>query len=227
MPAYRAMPATGTNFADGARGAGSLRRPRAHQGRLPAPGEGGVLRDRARALCAAGRPVEVHGHPQAHLGGGDQGPRRAGDGDLDATVAYAKSTGKAEVARLGITGFCWGGRIVYMYAAHNPNVRAGVAWYGMTAKAFAPGRQAPHWTWRGRSRRPCSASTAAPTRASRTTPWKRCSRRCAAAGTRSRSSRSTPTRRTPSMRTTGRAIARRRPRMRGQDAGLVQAQPLT
>lgn len=59
--------------------------------------------------------------------------------DLDATVAYAKSTGKAETTRLGITGFCWGGRIVYMYAAHNPAVKAGVAWYGMTARSFIPG----------------------------------------------------------------------------------------
>ncbi len=50
--------------------------------------------------------------------------------DLDAAVAYAKSTGKAEVKRLSITGFCWGGRIVWLYAAHNPKVKAGVAWYG-------------------------------------------------------------------------------------------------
>ncbi|MGD9646849.1 MAG: dienelactone hydrolase family protein [Pirellulales bacterium] len=50
--------------------------------------------------------------------------------DLDATVAWAKSTGRADTARLGITGFCWGGRIVWMYAAHNPQLKAGVAWYG-------------------------------------------------------------------------------------------------
>ena len=50
--------------------------------------------------------------------------------DLDATVAWAKATGKADVAKLGITGFCWGGRIVWLYSAHNPNVKAGVAWYG-------------------------------------------------------------------------------------------------
>lgn len=62
--------------------------------------------------------------------------------DLDATVAWAKTTGKAETARLGITGFCWGGRIVYMYAAHNPSVRAAVAWYGTTAKPFVPGDKA-------------------------------------------------------------------------------------
>jgi carboxymethylenebutenolidase len=50
--------------------------------------------------------------------------------DLDATVAWAKSTAEADVDRLAITGFCWGGRVVWMYAAHNPNVKAGVAWYG-------------------------------------------------------------------------------------------------
>lgn len=51
-------------------------------------------------------------------------------GDLDATVAWARSTGQADTAKLGITGFCWGGRIVWMYAAHNPQLKAGVAWYG-------------------------------------------------------------------------------------------------
>jgi carboxymethylenebutenolidase len=50
--------------------------------------------------------------------------------DLDATVAWAKGTGKADVAKLGITGFCWGGRIVWLYAAHNKDLKAGVAWYG-------------------------------------------------------------------------------------------------
>jgi len=50
--------------------------------------------------------------------------------DLDATVAWAKGSGKADVAKLGITGFCWGGRITWLYTAHNPQVKAGVAWYG-------------------------------------------------------------------------------------------------
>jgi carboxymethylenebutenolidase len=50
--------------------------------------------------------------------------------DLDATVAWAKGTGKADTARLAVTGFCWGGRQVWLYAAHNPNVKAAVAWYG-------------------------------------------------------------------------------------------------
>ncbi len=51
--------------------------------------------------------------------------------DLDATAAWAKSTGKADTSKLGITGFCWGGRQVWLYAAHNPDVKAGVSWYGV------------------------------------------------------------------------------------------------
>ena len=50
-------------------------------------------------------------------------------GDLDACVAWAKVNG-ADTSKLGITGFCWGGRITWLYTAHNPGVRAGVAWYG-------------------------------------------------------------------------------------------------
>ncbi len=50
--------------------------------------------------------------------------------DLDATVAYAKASGKGNTKKVGITGFCWGGRIVWLYAAHNPALDAGVAWYG-------------------------------------------------------------------------------------------------
>jgi len=51
-------------------------------------------------------------------------------GDLDSTVAWAGGTGSADLRRLAITGFCWGGRITWLYCAHNPRVRAGVAWYG-------------------------------------------------------------------------------------------------
>lgn len=53
--------------------------------------------------------------------------------DLDSTVAWAKNSGHANTAKLGITGFCWGGRIVWLYAEHNPNVKAAVAWYGHVA----------------------------------------------------------------------------------------------
>jgi carboxymethylenebutenolidase len=51
-------------------------------------------------------------------------------GDIDATAAWAQSAGQGDAGKLAITGFCWGGRIVWLYAAHNPNLKAGIAWYG-------------------------------------------------------------------------------------------------
>jgi carboxymethylenebutenolidase len=49
--------------------------------------------------------------------------------DLDACLAWARAEG-ADTRRTAVTGFCWGGRITWLYAAHNPAVKAGVAWYG-------------------------------------------------------------------------------------------------
>ena len=49
--------------------------------------------------------------------------------DLDATLAWAGKN-EGNTAKLAITGFCWGGRIVWLYAAHQPKLKAGVAWYG-------------------------------------------------------------------------------------------------
>ncbi|MNV76380.1 Dienelactone hydrolase family protein [compost metagenome] len=53
-------------------------------------------------------------------------------GDLDATAAWAAANG-GNPDRLGILGFCWGGRQVWLYAAHNPKLKAGAAWYGQLA----------------------------------------------------------------------------------------------
>lgn len=53
--------------------------------------------------------------------------------DLDATVAFAKASGQADTSRLGAIGYCWGGRTVWLYAAHNPALKAGVAYYGLLA----------------------------------------------------------------------------------------------
>lgn len=50
-------------------------------------------------------------------------------GDLDATIAWAKENG-GDAARIGITGFCWGGRQVWLAAERNPDIKAAVAWYG-------------------------------------------------------------------------------------------------
>lgn len=54
------------------------------------------------------------------------------NGDLDACVAWAAHNG-GNVDKLGITGFCWGGRVTWLYSAYNPQVKAGVAWYGRLA----------------------------------------------------------------------------------------------
>jgi carboxymethylenebutenolidase len=58
-------------------------------------------------------------------------------GDLDATVAWAKSQG-ADTSKLAVTGFCWGGRITWLYSAHSPAIKAGVAWYGRLVGASNP-----------------------------------------------------------------------------------------
>jgi carboxymethylenebutenolidase len=139
MPAYRAMPATGANFPV----------------ILVVQEIFGVhehIKDVCRRIAKAGYFAIA---PELYARQGDPSkytdipklisevvskvPDRQVLGDLDACVAYARSTGKTETSRLGITGFCWGGRIVYMYAAHNPSVKAAVAWYGTTAEAFIPG----------------------------------------------------------------------------------------
>lgn len=58
--------------------------------------------------------------------------------DLDATVDWAKATGRGDTSKLAITGFCWGGRIAWLYTAHNPNVDAAVAWYGRLEGSPSP-----------------------------------------------------------------------------------------
>ena len=57
--------------------------------------------------------------------------------DLDGAVMWAGANG-GDVKKVGITGFCWGGRITWLYAAQSKNVRAGVAWYGRLVGASTP-----------------------------------------------------------------------------------------
>ena len=130
MDAYRAMPATGTGF-------GTI---------LVVQEIFGVhahIADMCRRFAKAGYYAIA---PELYVRQGDpkgytEIPKLIGElvskvpdaqvmGDLDACVAFAKGEGKADTAKLGITGFCWGGRITWLYAAHNPGVKAGVAWYG-------------------------------------------------------------------------------------------------
>lgn len=58
--------------------------------------------------------------------------------DLDATVAWAAKSGQGNTEKLGVTGFCWGGRIVWLYSAHSAKVKAGVAWYGRLTNPVDP-----------------------------------------------------------------------------------------
>ncbi len=132
MPAYVAMPATGGPF--------------------PvilvvqeAFGVHEYIKDTARRLAKAGHMAVA---PELYARQGDPSkytmervqqlfaeivskvPDEQVMGDLDASAAWAKASGKGNTDKLAITGFCWGGRIVWLYAAHNPNLKAGVAWYG-------------------------------------------------------------------------------------------------
>jgi carboxymethylenebutenolidase len=51
--------------------------------------------------------------------------------DLDAAVAFARDSGRANTDRLGLVGYCWGGRAAWIYARHNPKLKAAVAYYGL------------------------------------------------------------------------------------------------
>ena len=51
--------------------------------------------------------------------------------DLDAAVAFAKASGHADASRVGLVGYCWGGRTAWLYARHNPQLKAAVAYYGL------------------------------------------------------------------------------------------------
>ena len=51
--------------------------------------------------------------------------------DLDAAVAFAKASGHANADRVGLVGYCWGGRAAWVYALHNPKLKAAVSYYGL------------------------------------------------------------------------------------------------
>ena len=80
-----------------------------------------------------GNPAEISDIKELFAKIVDKVPDSQQMSDLDATAAYAKSTGKADTAKLVITGFCRGGRTVWLYAEHNPALKAAVAWYGHLA----------------------------------------------------------------------------------------------
>jgi carboxymethylenebutenolidase len=60
--------------------------------------------------------------------------------DLDSAAMWAEKTGKGDLGRFAITGFCWGGRAVWLYAAHTNRPKAGAAWYGQLLHPITPFR---------------------------------------------------------------------------------------
>jgi carboxymethylenebutenolidase len=138
MPAYRAMPASGTGFAT-LLVVQEIFGLHAH------------IADICRRFAKAGYYAIA---PDLYFRRGDA--TKVGDmkelmtdyvgktsddqvmGDFDSVVAFAKGEGKADPSKLGITGFCWGGRVAWLYDAHNPAIRAAVSWYGPLARPSTP-----------------------------------------------------------------------------------------
>ena len=69
-------------------------------------------------------------------------PRKQLLGDVAATIDWAKKRPGVRADRVGVTGWCWGGAVVYQVAATNPDIKAAVAWYGPPARPF-PDQPAP------------------------------------------------------------------------------------
>jgi carboxymethylenebutenolidase len=129
IPGYFARPATGTGFPVV----------------LVAPEIWGAhehIKDVARRLAKAGYLAVVpevyarQGEPQKLANMQDvlklanTKPDAEMMADFDAALAWAIKEGRGDAKRVAITGFCRGGRTTWMYAAHNPGLKAGVAWYG-------------------------------------------------------------------------------------------------
>lgn len=136
--------------------------------------------------------------------------------DLDATVAWAKQSDQGNTHALGITGFCWGGRIVWLYSAHNPQLKAGVAWYGRLVGPTDDCIRRTRWISPAHCTRRCSASMVVRTPAFPARPSSRCAKHSRPPTNPPRSS-STPTPRTASTPITVTATARsRRPTAGGE-----------
>jgi len=97
---------------------------------VPAPCQRRLLRDRAGALRAAGDVSTLTDFKEIYAKIVSKVPDAQVMSDLDAALAFAKKDPHADTSKLSITGFCWGGRIVWLYAAQQPALKAGVAWYG-------------------------------------------------------------------------------------------------
>ena len=182
MPAYRAMPATGSNFPVV----------------LVVQEIFGVhehIKDVCRRIAKAGYFAIA---PELYARQGDASkytdiPKLISEivtkvtdaqvmADLDAASPTPSRAARRTPRVSASPASAGAGAVTLMYAAHNPSVKAAVAWYGPTARAYAAGDKTALDVAPPDQGRRCSASTAAPTTASPPTPWRRCSRRSRAAG---------------------------------------------
>ena len=89
----------------------------------------GYLAVAPELYCREGDPNDYHDIPTLFSELVSKVPDSQVLSDLDHAANWAGRNG-GDIRRMGITGFCWGGRISWLYAAHNPQLRAAVAWYG-------------------------------------------------------------------------------------------------
>jgi carboxymethylenebutenolidase len=96
--------------------------------------------------------------------------------DVDTTYAWAGKHG-GDARRRGITGFCWGGRVVWLYAAHAKDLDAGVAFYGRVVSQKTDLQPLSAIEEVGELKARCSANMGGWTRVFRRRTWKRCAPR--------------------------------------------------
>lgn len=130
IPAYRAMPAEGGPFASVVvvhEIFGVHEHIKDICRRL---GKAGYLAVAPALYARQGDPAKLAGVPDIIHGIVAKVPDAEVASDIDQTIAWMGRQQAGDVRRLGVTGFCWGGRQTWLYAVHNPQVKAAVAWYG-------------------------------------------------------------------------------------------------
>ena len=164
MPAYRAMPATGGNFPS-ILVVQEIFGVHEHIATSAAASRSSATsRSRRSSSRAQGDPRKITDIAEAHRR--TSSPRRPTRRSWPTSTPPShtpRRPARPTTRKLGVTGFCWGGRIVLMYAAHNPERQGGRRLVRPDRRATSRRATRPRSTSRRRSRRRCSGCTAAPT----------------------------------------------------------------
>ncbi len=129
IPAYRAMPASGASFPTILVVQEIFGIHEHIQDLCRRLAKSGYLAVAPYLYAREGEVAHLEGIPEIYGKVVSKVPDAQVMSDLDATVAWAAENG-GDTSRLAATGFCWGGRIVWLYAAHSSALKAGAAWYG-------------------------------------------------------------------------------------------------